>query len=473
MRLRPRNVRNRLTLWYVTVTGVVLLLYLCAATLLQVWQLSRQYYHAEVQDVETVQGLLYFTPDANIALHQEFYQHPQSRLLLDRLMEVLDRDGHVLFRNEKLGARGIDGSPFPNEGAADFAPRLTRLSDGTFVLAISHVHLLQGHPVLIRLAYPADPIRQSLVRFVGLLLLALPLALVAAGFAGYRVAGDALDPIATLVRQTGEITASSLQARLPVANPEDELGQLTLVLNGLLARLELAFDRQKRFTSDASHELRTPLASIRSVGEVGLQSPHSPNEYRDIIGSMLEEVDRLSNTVGSLLAISRAEAGETTLHPTHFCLMDLVRNAVRIIGMLAEEKHQTIALSGDGTLSAFADSALLRQALLNILDNAVKYSPPGSRISVHVGPSPEADRSMVQVGIEDQGPGIPAASVPHVFDRFYRVDAARSSEPGGAGLGLAIAKWAVEANAGEIVLKTAVSTGAKFIVRVPAGDTPT
>jgi signal transduction histidine kinase len=186
---------------------------------------------------------------------------------------------------------------------------------------------------------------------------------------------------------------------------------------------------------------------------------------------MLEEVDRLSNTVGSLLAISRAEAGETTLHPTHFCLMDLVRNAVRIIGMLAEEKHQTIALSGDATLSAFADSALLRQALLNILDNAVKYSPPGSRISVHIGPSPEAERRMVQVGIEDQGPGIPAASVPHVFDRFYRVDAARSSEPGGAGLGLAIAKWAVEANAGEILLKPAAAGGAIFLIRIPVSDT--
>ena len=180
MRLRPRFIRDRLTLWYVSIFGAVLGVYICCACVLQFWQLSDQLHHAEIEDLETVEGLLYFTPDGRLLLNEDYHSHPQSRLLLDRYMEVLSPSGEVLFRNDRLGAMLLGGSPTPHEGEIGYAARRMRLADGTPVLAISHLHLLRGEPLLIRLAYSTEPLRARLFEFIGLLMLAMPLALIAA-----------------------------------------------------------------------------------------------------------------------------------------------------------------------------------------------------------------------------------------------------------------------------------------------------
>jgi heavy metal sensor kinase len=469
MRFRPRYVRDRLTVRFVFVFGLVLGAYICGATFLLFWQLTSQLYHAEIQDVETAEGLLYFTPHAEIALHEEYHNRAKDRLLLDRLMEVLTPEGQVLFRNEKLGGRDLGGKPIPEEGRAGYDERSIRLSDGTQVLVISHVHSIQGRPLLIRLAYSTEPLTHRIEEFIGLLLLALPVALVVSGFAGYRMAGRALAPLAEMVGQTEQITAHRLHDRIPIENPGDELGQMARVLNGLFQRLEESFGQLKRFTSDVSHELRTPLASIRSVGEVGLQREHSAEAYRDIIGSMLEEVSRLTHMVDTLLTIARADAGQIELHMTVFPLMNLVREVVGVVGILAEEKKQMIVLSGDETIQIHGDRTFLRQAVMNLLDNAVKYSPIESEIRLHAKRLPtELYRpNMAELTIEDQGPGISEEAGARVFDRFYRIDDARSRDAGGAGLGLSIAKWVIEVHSGEIGLKANRGKGCMFYVRIP------
>jgi heavy metal sensor kinase len=469
VRFRPRYIRDRLTLWYVGIFGAVLGIYICGACILQYWQLSDQLHHAEIQDLETVEGLLYFAPDGRLLLREDYHSHPESRLLLDRYMEVLSPDGQVLLRNDRLHGMDLGGAATPREGVVGYASKRLHLADGTRALAISHLHILQGKPLIIRLAYSTAPLTERLFEFIGLLLLALPAALIVAGFAGYRVAGKALNPLEEMARKTEQITAQRLNERIPVDNPDDEFGHMSRVLNELLSRLGESFEKLQHFTSDVSHELRTPLAAIRSVGEVALQDEHSPEKYRDIIGSMLEEVARLTAMIDTLLTIAHADSGAVELHRTTFKLNDLVQESVAVVGVLAEDKKQTILVGGNSQLSVSADRSFLRMAIINLLDNAVKYSPAGCTIQVSVRDSErDPDRTtLVGVAIEDEGPGIPEDKAELVFDRFYRVDEGRTRDAGGAGLGLAIAKWAVEAHGGAITLTPRLPHGSTFSIWLP------
>jgi heavy metal sensor kinase len=458
-----------LTLWYVGIFSLVIVLYVCAACSIEYWELNDQLYHAEVQDMETVEGLLYFTPDGRLLLNEDYHSHPQSRLLLERFMEVLDPKGNVLFRNNKLKELTLGGPPLPQESVVShFAQRL-KLADGTHVLSVSHFHPVQGKRVLIRIAYSTEPLRRRSIELLAALTLVLPIALIGAGFAGYRVAGKALNPLTAMATLTEQITASRLSSRIPVENPNDEFGHMARVLNGLLERLGESFQKLQRFTSDVSHELRTPLASIRSVGEVGLQRSQSSEEYRDIIGSMLEEVARVTSIIDTLLTIAQADSGVIKLNRTVFSLMDVVEESVGVVGVLAEEKKQTIRVVGDSTLSVSADRGFLRMAIINLLDNAVKYSPTGSPIDVEVNsPKREAQTPRyAKLLIKDDGPGIPASEASRVFDRFYRLDEGRTRDAGGAGLGLAIAKWSVEAHGGQIFVDCSAKRGAVFAIQLP------
>jgi heavy metal sensor kinase len=463
---RFTNVRHRLTLWYVGVFGLVLLLFISGATVLEYWQLTRQLYHAEIQDIETAEGLLAFAPDGRLVLHEEYHNHPQSILLLDRYMEVLTPSGHVLLRNAKLQGEDLGGPPFPDEGLYSYHERRVRLADGTRLLLISHIHSIGHRPLLIRLAYSSAPIEHGVMQFVSLLLLAVPPALLLAGIAGYRMARKALQPLQKMALRAETITASDLDQRLPVENPNDELGHMARVFNDLLQRLQNSFETLKRFTADASHELRTPLSSIRSVGEVGLQRLHTPEEYRDTIGSMLEEVTRLTETIDGLLSISRADAGQVILHKTTFSVLDLAREVVALLGLLAEEKGQQIRIEGDAELSVHADRLVLHRGLANIIENAIKYGPGASQISIQVLKRGD----YAEISVEDCGETIPEDLREKVFERFFRIDASRSRQAGGSGLGLAIAKWAIETNGGTIILRPGQQGGNLFLIRIPAID---
>lgn len=204
---------------------------------------------------------------------------------------------------------------------------------------------------------------------------------------------------------------------------------------------------------------------IRSVGEVGLQKDGTRAEYRDIIGSMLEEVNRLTSLVDNLLTISRADSGHIQLHRTAVPVMALAREAAALFEILMEEKSLRVILNGDEKAQVEGDRIVLRQALVNILHNAVKYSPVGEVISVHVR---NDGTGQVVIEIRDNGPGIPLEDQSKVFDRFYRVDKARWRESGGAGLGLSIAKWAAEAHGGAITLQSGPNQGCTFRISLPS-----
>jgi heavy metal sensor kinase len=295
--------------------------------------------------------------------------------------------------------------------------------------------------------------------------LALPVALALAGFAGYLLARQSLDPLEEMACRAEQITSARLDERLPVGESGDELSHLARVFNHLLARLEQSFEQLRRFTSDASHELRTPLASLRSIGEVGLQADGSREDYRDMVGSMLEEVNRLTHLVDSLLTIARADAGHLQFHQTSFSAMDLARESSALFEVLMEEKSVRLELQGDESAMVYGDRTFLRQALVNVIHNAVKFSPAGGVIWVRVGCP---GLNTVRFEVSDSGPGVPVEHSVKIFDRFYRVERARSRETGGVGLGLSIAQWAVTSHGGSIRLAPAGDeSGATFLIDLP------
>ena len=310
--------------------------------------------------------------------------------------------------------------------------------------------------------------RQELRELLLVLLLGLPLSVVAAGLGGYWLARGALSPVNRMAERARAITAERLGERLPVDNPADELGRLALVFNGTLSRLESSFEQMRRFTSDVSHELRTPLTAIRSVGEIGLREPRDEAAYREIIGSMLEDSHRLSGLVERLLALSRADTGGVKLSPEAIDLGELAENVTTHLAVLAEEKQQSVTVDRVGAPWCIGDRLVLRQALINLVDNAIKYAPAGGRIRVRV--ADEADGATLEVS--DTGPGILPERQHRIFDRFYRGAHDHSGESTGVGLGLAIAKWAVEANLGTLSYEPAEGGGAAFRITLPRSSTP-
>ncbi|HTZ76061.1 MAG TPA: ATP-binding protein [Candidatus Aquilonibacter sp.] len=467
MRLWPKRVRAKLTLWYVGVLILILAAYLGGVSALLFWRMSDVLKRLGAEDLETVKGLLYFEPNGTVGLREDYHHHTDWKQVRERLLEILAPDGQILYRNEELGDRTMGGAPFAGEGENGYSGRRAEISDGTHIILISRVYDLQGKPILIRVGYRQDLIWDELKETMLVLMIVLPFVLAGTAYAGYRMVGRALDPIGKMASRAEQINSERLNERLPETNPQDELGHLARVFNAMLSRIEQSFEQLRRFTADASHELRTPLAAIRSIGEVELQKDPSAAEYRDTIGSMLEEVNRLTAIVENLLVLSRADSGQIAMHATDFRLAVLAREAAALLEVLIQDKDISFELRGDENACVHGDRLYLRHAVINVLHNAMKFTPAGGTIRAEIV---RKDDSRVELDIIDSGPGIPPEHAARIFERFYRVDETRASESaGGAGLGLAIAMWAVEANGGEMGVRNSKTGGALFWMKlIPA-----
>jgi heavy metal sensor kinase len=308
--------------------------------------------------------------------------------------------------------------------------------------------------------------REEMRDLLVVLIIGLPIAVMVAGLGAYWLARRALAPVERMTERAQSITADRLGERLPVHNPDDEMGRLAMVFNQTLTRLETSFEQMRRFTADVSHELRTPLTAIRSVGEVGLRGHRDEAGYRAMVGSMLEEADRLASLVDRLLTLSRAETRQARLSRDVFELAPLVDEVAGHLSVLAEEKGQSIEVVHDATPAAIADRLVLRQALINLVDNAIKFTPEKGRIRIRISAS-EGD---AVIDVADSGHGIPADAAAHIFDRFYRV--AEGSGEAGSGLGLSISKTAVEANGGRLTLESSGPGGSTFRITMPRHAEP-
>ncbi len=466
MTLKSTNLRTRLTLWYVGVLALLLIVYATVVLAFQYGVLTHQLYHDEVQDVVTVEGLLYFGESGELQLQQNYYSRPQSHLLVDRLMEVRDLSGKVLYRSSTLHDMTLGGPLREGEGDAGFDERLVRLSDGSHAFVVSHIHTMQGRTVVIRLGYDLGPLRDRMIQFFLMLLIAIPLALAVAAVAGQSIAKRALQPLEQMTSRAERITASNLGDRLDIANERDELGNMARVFNLLLERLEQAFRQLQRFTADASHELRTPLAAIRTISEVALEKPTNAEAYREALGNVLEESNRLNQTVDSLLLLARAESAPPGESQPVFVIGDLVTEVVALLEVLGEERSVSITQRHPqlATVEVRADRGLMRIALMNVIHNALKFSPRDSAIYIDFA-QPEA--SWLDISIEDEGPGIPSEEYAKVFDRFFKSSDRSTANTSGVGLGLSIAKLVVERAGGRIGFDETFHQGARCVIRLP------
>jgi len=415
-------------------------------------------------DFELAEQMLERSNDGGIRWRADEHHHEEDANDAAWL-EVWNPAGQLLYRRAAFA--GASKNPFfsslPLERSG-YASVL--LSSNVPVRVLSRPYVVDGQPVVIRVARSSARLRDELKTLLLVLGSGFPIAVGIAACGGYALARRALASVGKMADRARTITAERLGERLPVVTPDDELGHLATVFNETFARIERSFEQLRRFTADASHELRTPLTAIRSVGEVGLREHHNERGYREIIGSMLEEADRLGHLVESLLTLSHADAGQVKLRLECVDLAELAREVVNHLGILAEEKRQFLSVEGGVGVYATGDRLVLRQAVINLVDNAIKYSPEGGRVRVLVRNQPNGPT----LEVIDTGPGIAAEHQEYIFDRFYRVDKARSRELGGTGLGLSIVRWAVEVHGGCIELESEEGKGSLFRIRLPSSQ---
>ena len=314
-----------------------------------------------------------------------------------------------------------------------------------------------------------DDVQAHLRQWVVFLVIGLPMvALVAIGGGSFLVK-RALLPVDRIAASAERISSQNLSERLPVAQTADELERLSIALNHMVDRLDQAFQYSRRFVADASHELRTPLTVLRGELESFVQEPQLPPEWRERLGSALEEVERLASIVEGLFAISRLDAGEAQAEWVRFDLAQLAASTADQMYLLAEDKHIELTCAAAKAVWVHGDRARLKQVVVNLLDNAIKYTGEGGAVTVSV--STLDTKAVLEVA--DNGVGIPPEALPRIFDRFFRVDKARSRELGGAGLGLSIVKSICAAHHGRVEASSAPGQGSRFRVELPLASAPT
>jgi heavy metal sensor kinase len=446
MRIHASSVRLRLTLWYTLALTLIVLAFSLAVFLFVKDRLFRQFDRGMAKEFGA--NAVEVAEDTGGFSDIESQGAPS-------LFEVF-QGGALVFQSASLRKAGL---PEPSGVPAAGIRTVRSGSGGRFRLLAGPVK--NGRFLVV--AQDEESVWNTLHTLLAILSLALPIALLLAALGGYVLAGRLLAPVGAMARQAGKISAESLSERLPVKNPDDEFGKLAAVFNQTLTRLQNAFERLQRFTADASHELRTPLTALQSVGEVALQENLDAAAYRDRIGSMLEETARLTNLVESLLVLTRADSGRLHVNRKPTDIGALVGKAVEDMRILAEERNQKLTADLASGIHVPVDGDLLRLAVVNILDNAIKFTPPGGTIAVALDDRP----GVVGIEVGDSGPGIPADHQDKIFNRFYRVEKDRPRDAGGVGLGLAIAKWAVEANGGLIELESREGRGSTFRIVLP------
>jgi heavy metal sensor kinase len=349
-----------------------------------------------------------------------------------------------------------------NDGAADLAVAVTQVRPNGARAAVHRV-AVGGQDYQIVALQSRDEVVEDLAVFRRVTLLALPLLILLAGFGGYWLAGHNLAPLGWMAEQAHSITHSNLNTRLKIGRAADELAVLAASFNALLSRLDLSFESMRRFVADASHELRTPLSIIRGEADVSLSHERTAAEYRESLAIILDESRRLSRLVDDLLDLARADAGRVKLRCEEFYLNDLLAECCRSAQSLASARGIALECRPAGDAAFRGDEELLRRLVMNLLDNAIRYTPPGGKVWASL----EAEDSRFHIRIADTGVGISPEAAAHIFERFYRADTARSRQDGGFGLGLAIVKWIAESHRGEVAVATAPGAGSTFTVGLP------
>jgi heavy metal sensor kinase len=470
--MSPRSLRFQLTAWYASlVIGAFVLL-----GLLMVFGLSH-YLNASLgqtqlrrarQIADTLLANIKQTGEAYVTNEIETVYAPEVN---DRFIRLSRGDGSSLYVSGQPRDQSFDPlevpalKPFTTPALA-YEQRLS--GNKSLIIGALDFRTPEGNRFLVEVGAPTAPIKAMLDRLTFQLLVGLPIAVVAAVGGGYYLVHRALAPVDRIARKAEQITQHNLSERLPVVQTGDELERLALSLNRMIARLEDAFMNAKRFGADASHELRTPLTVLRGELESVVQDPRLAPDLRASLASVLEEVERLAHTVEGLFSISRLDAGEAQAEWVHFDLAELAASTADQMSLLAEDKRISISCDTHQPVPVAGDRARLKQVVVNLLDNAIKYTPEKGTVNLRVA----AADGHALLEVADNGIGIPPEALPHIFERFFRVDKVRSRDPGGAGLGLSIVKSICTAHGANVQVQSTPGQGSRFQIQMPLAPTP-
>ncbi|RUL84013.1 sensor histidine kinase [Tautonia sociabilis] len=458
--MKGLSIRWKLTAWYGAVLAAVLAAFGAAVYLTMRHQLYGQVASGllmEMGEVNDEVGRARDLASLRAGLNRRFTRHPSYDI------QVTTPSGEVLLRSERIRPDGLPvPAPLPSPQEVNLQ-RLPHAEQADRYLATKVVASPVG-PVVVQVATTLAHPEHELGELLAVLLVLGPLALSAAIGGGYLLARKALEPVERMTEATHAITASRLDRRIEVVNPDDELGRLARTLNTMIERLERSFDETRRFTADAAHELRTPLAVLRSEAEVALRQPRSPEEHRRVLENILEEVDRLTRLAEQLLFLCREDAGLVPVARGSVRIDELLSEVIEHMRPVAEENGVMLHVEPSASTEVSGDADQLRRLFFNLLDNAIKYTPRGGRIVGRVEPSGGGILAIVS----DTGIGIPHEHLPRVFERFYRVDQARTQDTGGAGLGLSICRAIAEAHGGQLRIESELGRGTRVLLSLPA-----
>jgi heavy metal sensor kinase len=377
------------------------------------------------------------------------------------LFEVADKNGEWLFRSEGLLR---PRSPVPNVSEHEVQFVTTNLDFNQYRIALAAVKV-NGEIFKIHAAVPTEPFDQALDRFRLIEQEGLPALVLVASLLGYWLSGKSLAPVDKIIRTAEMIGVDNLSRRLEVPKPHDELRRLTETLNAMLGRIESSFHKIRQFTADASHDLPTPVAVMRATAEIALRKPRTQSEYEEALSRVLQTSVETSAMLENLLMIARADAGAAGLEMHAVDLTAHIRRAQEHGAILAATKSLSFTSQlPDSAVLVKADAIAIDRLLMILVDNAVKYTPPGGRCEIALSMS-EAE---AHIAVKDSGVGIESEDLDSIFERFYRADKTRSREISGAGLGLSIARWIANVHGGSITAESVIGTGSVFRVKLPA-----
>jgi two-component system, OmpR family, sensor kinase len=463
--MQRRSVRTRLTLWYTSLLAVIFLIVGIIAYTLVSYTLHRETDSAlrsvavTLADRDSGETHPLFPPDVDEIFRRFFGSPPMG----------------PYFEWLNPGTRPEDE---PNEPNLPPFSRLARQNALGGIATFETFEGLQAYPVrvltwpvvrsgrviaVVRVGTSQMNLEKTLSNFLLIMAGLFPLALALAGGGGWFLAHRALLPVDRMAQAARTIGAGHLSARIELTGANDELDRLAETLNEMLTRLEAAFTEMRQFTADASHELQTPLTILRGEIEIALRSTRSPQEYVEVMRSALEEIERISLLVEGLLLLARSDAGVLKMDFKPLDLMTLLEDALSQLSPMARAKSISLTLGELEPVEVRGDAVHLRRLLINLVDNAIKYTPSGGTVKVSIDRQDE----WVKLAVDDTGIGIPPEERQKVFQRFYRSPEARSGSQGGSGLGLAIVKSIVEAHGGRVELEGEPGKGSSFAVLLP------
>lgn len=460
--IRRLPIRWRLTLWYTVLLATTLTVFGVALFV----GLRFRLYASFDEQLEAQAGvtLASVRTDGGVpSLARDEEADPRSG---EHLLRLIDGVGNIVVDSSPaFGGLTVDPAPLADARTGRTAWSSYRVDGEALRVIWIPVRDDAGQIVgVLQVGLFRDDVDEALGQLLGALLVAIPLVLAVAVGGGYALSRRALAPVATITTLAAGIGGDDLHARLRLDLPDDELGRLARTFDGMLARIEEAFERQRRFTGDAAHELRTPLALMRSQVDLALSLPRSPDDDQAALRGLQGDLDRLTGLVSILLALARADSGRLTLDRERVDLAELVATVLEQFAPLAAETGVTLCDESSPTL-LFGDDDLLVQVLVNLVDNAMAHTPSGGRVTVGC----RGDGDRVRLWVADTGAGISPEHQGRVFDRFYRVDTGRARRNGGVGLGLAMCRAIVEAHGGTIDVRSRIGSGSRFEVVLPIG----